>query len=189
MFYRNIVRPVADRIIAAAALVILSPIMAITAAAILLEDGWPVLFRQQRNGLGNIPFEMVKFRSMPAGTPHLASADARRLKTTRTGRIIRRLNIDELPQLWNVLKGDMALIGPRPPLLTQADVIAHRTASGAYLLKPGITGLAQIRGYDGMGVDEKCEFDRIYCEQLSPALDLKIIAGTITYMLKKQPVV
>jgi O-antigen biosynthesis protein WbqP len=189
MVYRDFFRPAADRIIAAIALTILSPVMVLTAAAILLDDGRPVLFRQRRNGAGNTPFIILKFRSMPAGTPQLASADARQLELTRTGRIIRRLNIDELPQLFNVLKGDMALIGPRPPLLTQADVISLRTGSGAHILKPGITGLAQINGRDGMGVDEKCRLDEIYAQRMGLGLDLKILLGTAAYLFRNQPVV
>lgn len=189
MFYRDAFRPTVDRIVAILALAALSPVLLATAAAILLEDGAPVLFRQQRNGANNIPFEIIKFRSMPVGAPHLASSHARHLTPTRTGGIIRRLNVDELPQLWNVVKGDMALIGPRPPLLSQADVIKLRTASGAHELKPGITGLAQINGHDAMTVDEKCGFDSQYAHQIGPLLDLKILAGTVRYIFRVPPVV
>jgi O-antigen biosynthesis protein WbqP len=189
MFYRHAIRPIIDRITAFAALVMLSPIMVIVALLIVLEDRGPVFFRQKRNGARNVPFEIIKFRSMPVGTPHLPSADARDLKPTRTGKVIRRLNIDEVPQFWNVLKGEMALIGPRPSLLSQKDVISLRTASGAHNLRPGITGLAQIRGYDRMSAEEKCAYDRIYSEGIGPILDLKILLGPIAYLIRSQPVV
>lgn len=189
MIYRNVIRPIADRIIATAALLVASPVFLFTAIAIFLEDGGPVFFTQERTGANNMSFVIRKFRSMPADVPQLASADARQLQPTRVGRIIRQLNIDELPQLLNVIAGDMALIGPRPSLTTQADVIAMRIANGSIALKPGITGLAQINGYDGMGTEEKCRYDGEYLQSMGPLLDLKILAGTIIYLFRKQPVV
>lgn len=189
MYYRDVFRPVADRIIAAFGLAAASPVLLAAAVMIVLEDGSPVLFRQQRNGADNTPFEIVKFRSLPVDAPHLPSAEARHLAPTRTGRILRRLNIDELPQLWNVLRGDMALIGPRPPLLSQADVIRLRTESGAHKLKPGITGLAQVNGHSEMTVDEKCGLDSLYARQMGPLLDLKILAETLFYLFRAPPVV
>src|SRR5205823_7797451 len=120
------------------------------ALLIHLEDRGPVLFRQQRSGRDGRPFRIFKFRSMPVNTGDVPSSQARSLRVTRVGQIIRRLNIDELPQLINILRGDMSVVGPRPALPTQTALLDMRKANAAIKCKPGLTGLAQVNSYDNM---------------------------------------
>lgn len=121
-------------------------------------------------------------------TPDVPSNSAEALKITRVGRIIRRANVDELPQLLNVLRGDMSIVGPRPALPTQSDVIAFRKKSGADQIKPGLTGLAQVNAYDGMPAEAKADWDSRYSSSVSFVTDLKIILATAKYILKPPPV-
>lgn len=177
----------ADLILSAIALVALTPIIAVTTAAIKVEDGGPALFRQARVGAGGREFTMFKFRSMPIDTPHLPSDAIGTVSITRTGRIIRRLNIDELPQLLNILRGDMSIVGPRPALGSQLEVVAERTRNGALALRPGLTGFAQINSYDGMPPIEKARFDGKYAHMVTLGRDLRVIMGTFAYLLKPPP--
>ena len=125
---------------------------------------------------------------MPVGTPDMPSASAKGLSLTRVGRILRRTNFDELPQFINVLKGDMSVVGPRPALFTQNDVLELRKRNGAYYIRPGLTGLAQINSYDGMPPEEKVEWDGSYAKEISFSHDLKIMVATLKYFLKPPPV-
>ena len=176
-----------DIALGASALAILSPIVAVTAIAIKLEDGGPAIFRQQRVGADGRMFTMLKFRSMPESTPHVPSGAIGSVKITRTGAIIRRLNVDELPQLLNIIRGDMSIVGPRPALGTQFDVIAERTRNGAFALRPGLTGLAQVNSYDGMPPVEKARLDGQYARHVTLAHDIRIIMSTFGYLLKPPP--
>lgn len=176
-----------DIISSATVLPLISPLMLLTALAIRLEDGGPALYRQERCGARGQRFELLKFRSMPQNTASLASADAERLPITRVGRIIRRTNIDELPQLVNILRGEMSVVGPRPALPSQKRLLELRQQAGATALKPGLTGLAQVSSYDGMPEDEKVRFDELYVQQLSLLTDLKLIFRTFAYLLKPPP--
>jgi O-antigen biosynthesis protein WbqP len=177
-----------DVLWAVASLIVLGPLMLVVAAIIRLQDGGPALIRQTRIGQGGRPFTLYKFRSMPVDTPAVASTEARALAITPFGRLIRRANIDELPQLFNVLRGDMSIVGPRPPLPTQEKLLAYRRENGAIHARPGLTGLAQVRSYDGMPVIEKALLDAEYARRITLGRDLAIVARTFRYLLRKPPV-
>jgi len=185
--YLQIIKPVIDVLISIFALVLFSPILLMTAAAILIEDGRPIIFVHQRVGKGGKSFQIFKFRSMEKGSAIVDSAKAATLRVTRVGAVIRRLNIDELPQLINVLRQDMSIVGPRPGLLTQSDLNDMRRANGAYDFLPGITGLAQIKSYDGMSTEAKAAFDGEYAKSVSLMTDIHIILSTFLYILKRPP--
>lgn len=186
--YRRIGKRLSDILLASVSLLCLSPLMLFTAAAIKLDDGGPVFFCQQRVGRKGSPFTIIKFRSMSAGTRDIPSAVASEARITRVGRVIRRLNIDELPQLVNVLRGDMSIVGPRPALQVQSELLHHRTENGALDCRPGLTGLAQVNSYDGMPDTEKARWDGQYAVGLSVSSDLAIILRTFTYLTKPPPV-
>jgi O-antigen biosynthesis protein WbqP len=186
--YRVTGKRLADIVGSSLSVLCLAPVFLLCALAIWLEDRGPAIFRQRRIGKGGREFVLFKFRSMPIGTRHVPSANAAALRTTRVGRLLRRTNIDELPQLLNVLKGDMSLVGPRPALPSQEDVIELRRENGSLLLRPGLTGLAQVKSYDGMPACEKVEWDGRYAEGISFLNDLKIVLGTFRYLLKPPPV-
>jgi O-antigen biosynthesis protein WbqP len=125
---------------------------------------------------------------MPVSTPNLASADAREVTISPLGKFIRRTNIDELPQLFNILRGEMSLIGPRPALASQADLLRMRDAVRVMRARPGLTGLAQVNSYDGMSEAEKVEWERRYVERITLAVDVGIMARTFVYLLRPPPV-
>ena len=177
-----------DTALSAAALVAAAPVLALVAAVIRVVDGAPVVFRQRRAGRGGEPFTLFKFRSMAVGTRDLPSSQAGALAVTPIGRVIRRTNLDELPQLVNILRGDMSIVGPRPALPSQHDLLALRRANGAAAIRPGLTGLAQVNAYDGMTVEAKAGFDGDYARRLCLSLDLAIIARTIGYLARRPPV-
>jgi lipopolysaccharide/colanic/teichoic acid biosynthesis glycosyltransferase/glycosyltransferase involved in cell wall biosynthesis len=170
----------ADFTVAAVLLIALSPVLLLTAVAIRLDSRGPALFRQRRIARGSREFTILKFRSMSVGTPDLAShlMGPGSAHVTRVGRWLRRTSIDELPQLWNVLKGEMSLVGPRPALFNQNDLIALRERDGVDALRPGVTGWAQIHGRDEIPLRDKVAFDRHYLENVSPALDAWIVLRT-----------
>lgn len=185
--YRTIGKPIIDHALGVMAIVTLSPLFLITAVLIRLEDGGPAFFRQNRVGENGQIFEIFKFRSMPTNSQTRASAEANDLQLTRVGRIIRRSNIDELPQLINVARGEMSLIGPRAGLPSQIVLHDLRRKNGAIALKPGISGLAQVEAYDGMSESKKAMWDGQYAKNLSFASDVVIVARTILYLLKPPP--
>lgn len=186
--YAVVGKRVLDVLLAGVALVGLSPLLAAVAIAIWLEGGRPVLIRQQRVGRDGESFTMLKFRSMPPGTTQAVSVDAGGFPITRVGRVIRRTNVDELPQLWNIALGHMSVVGPRPALASQHELLALRSASGAARLRPGLTGLAQVNAYDGMPTAEKARFDAEYADGLSLRLDLTILGRTFGYLRRPPPV-
>lgn len=186
--YRAFFKRALDVAAAAAALLVLSPVMLLTALAIRLEDGGPALFRQKRVGRHGATFRIFKFRSMPVATADVPSAGAVALRVTRVGRFIRRTNLDELPQLFNILAGDMSLVGPRPALPAQAELCALRAELGADGCSPGLTGLAQVNSYDGMPEAEKARWDATYARTVSLATDARIVLRTFAYLLKRPPV-
>ena len=188
MLYRRYLKRGFDVAASAAALAVLSPVLLLTAAAIRLEDGGPALFRQDRVGKDGRTFRIYKFRSMPVSTENVPSAKAGTLRVTRVGRLIRRTNVDELPQLLNVLRGDMSLVGPRPALPAQAELCALRRENGAAACLPGLTGLAQIRSYDGMPETEKARWDAEYARDVRFARDLGVVLRTFGYLLRRPPV-
>ena len=185
--YRRYVKRALDVVLAGAALLLLSPVMALIVAAVKLEGGGRVLFRQRRVGRDGEPFTLLKFRSMPENTGDVPSDRAQTLQVTRVGRIIRRTNADELPQLVNILRGDMSVVGPRPALPLQEELIAQRRANGSIACVPGLTGLAQIKAHDGMTVAAKASWDGEYARRITFARDLSIILGTFRYLTKPPP--
>lgn len=169
---------------------VLSPIYLWVWIAIRLEDGGPALFWSPRVGVQNRPFPMPKFRSMKLDTPQVATHLLRdpHLRITRVGKFLRAYSIDELPQLWSVLKGDMSFVGPRPALFNQEDLITLRTQKGIHILKPGITGWAQINGRDELPIPDKVSLDEYYLNHRSFLFDLKIIGLTVFKVVKKEGV-
>ena len=161
-------------------LILLSPLLAGLAVAVRLESPGPSLHWSRRVGRGNALFSMPKFRTMRTGAPDVAThllADPESW-VTPLGRFLRRTSLDELPQLWSVLSGQMSLVGPRPALFNQDDLVALRTADGVDRLRPGLTGWAQINGRDELPIAEKARLDREYLERRSLAFDVKILATT-----------
>ena len=161
-------------------LVAASPLLAVAAVAIKLEDGGPVLYRQRRVGYQGRDFDLLKLRTMVVGAERQGAGFAVNRgdpRTTRTGRLLRRLSLDELPQLWNVVRGDMSLIGPRPTLRYQVDEYTPRQRRRLDV-KPGLTGWAQVHGRTKLPWDERIELDVWYVEHRSPLLDLEILART-----------
>ncbi len=132
-------------------------------------------------------FYMYKFRSMPVNTKNIASDKIKELNLNFVGKFIRRTNIDELPQLLNILKSDMSFVGPRPSLPSQNDLIEIRLKKGVLSFKPGMTGLAQISSYDGMSINTKVDFDKEYINSISLTTDVSIILKTFSYLLKPPP--
>jgi len=169
-----------DAAFGAVGLALASPVLAAAAVAIKLDDGGPVLYRQRRVGLDGEEFELVKLRTMTVGAERQGAGYAVNEgdpRITRTGRVLRRLSFDEFPQLWNVVRGDMSLIGPRPTLAYQVEQYSPRQRRRLEV-KPGITGWAQIHGRARLPWNERIELDVWYVEHRSPWLDLKILART-----------
>jgi lipopolysaccharide/colanic/teichoic acid biosynthesis glycosyltransferase len=165
---------------AALGLAVTSPLLAAAAVAIKLEDGGPVFYRQRRVGLDGQEFELLKLRTMEVGAERRGAGWAVNRgdpRITRVGRVLRRLSIDELPQLWNVLRGDMSLIGPRPTLAYQVETYTPRQRRRLEV-KPGVTGWAQIHGRAKLPWEERIELDVWYVDHRSPWLDLKILFRT-----------
>jgi lipopolysaccharide/colanic/teichoic acid biosynthesis glycosyltransferase len=169
-----------DATLAGVGLVVASPFLAAAAAAVKLGDRGPVLFRQERVGKDGVPFELLKLRTMvvDAETKGAGYAvDRGDARITRVGGLLRRLSLDELPQLWNVVRGDMSLIGPRPTLAYQVERYTDRQRRRLEV-KPGLTGWAQIHGRAALPWDERIELDVWYVEHRSPAVDLRILLRT-----------
>jgi lipopolysaccharide/colanic/teichoic acid biosynthesis glycosyltransferase len=170
----------ADVVIAGLALVAASPLLGLGALAAKLEDGGPVLYRQTRVGKDGTAFELLKLRTMVVGAETMGAGMAVNegdVRITRTGRILRRLSLDELPQLWNVIRGEMSVIGPRPTLHYQVEQYGPRQRRRLEV-KPGITGWAQVHGRASLPWEERIELDVWYVEHRSSWLDVKILAKT-----------
>ena len=182
-----IVKRLFDILLSLILLVCLLPIFLIIFFIVRLQDGGPSIFRQDRIGKEGVVFRIYKFRSMTLCTPNLESKDTKKLQITPFGKLIRRTNIDELPQFYNVLKGDMSFIGPRPPIPSQTELIELRRMNGALQLSPGLTGWAQVNSYDGMSVSEKAKFDGEYASKISFRFEVLILFKTILYFTKKPP--
>ncbi len=176
-----------DVFLAIILLIILSPLYIILIIIIRFQDDGPAIFRQIRIGKAGKEFLFYKFRSMHMSTPNVESKDTDKLQITPFGKFIRRTNLDELPQFYNVLKGDMSFIGPRPPIPTQIDLIVMRRMNGALDIRPGLTGWAQVNSYDGMSVERKAEFDGEYTQKISFFLDCLILVKTVFYFTKRPP--
>ena len=184
---------VLDVLLSALLLILLSPVMLIVAIIVKctsLKD--PILFRQARVGKNYHAFRIYKFRTMYATAPHnVASRDLTNpyRQITRVGKFLRKSSLDELPQLFNVLKGDMSLVGPRPLIFTERDIRSLRKQNGVYAMKPGITGIAQINGRDKISVSEKVRMDADYVRYFDFSLDCRILWRTIFAVLLHKGVV
>lgn len=168
---------------------LLAPLLAIGLAVFVTSPG-PVLYWSHRVGRGNRLFYMPKFRSMRVDTPALAThllADPGRYLTP-VGSFLRKTSLDELPQLWSILKGDMSFVGPRPALFNQDDLIALRTQRGVHELVPGLTGWAQVNGRDELPIPQKVDLDVEYLQRRSLALDLRILWMTAVKVLRRDGV-
>lgn len=190
-FYSRVKR-VMDILLSAVGLLVLLVPFAFVMIAVFLDNPGPVFFSQYRVGLGGKHFKMYKFRSMRVDVPHeLSTAELRDPKAciTRVGRFIRKYSIDELPQLYNVLIGDMSLVGPRPLILKEQDMHDMRNQYGVYFVRPGLTGMAQIHGRDLVTTEEKVYWDVKYLHEYGCLSDLKIILGTIPKILSHADVV
>ncbi|MGI6654244.1 MAG: sugar transferase [Christensenellales bacterium] len=191
-FYRSCGKQVIDTVLSGLGVIILLPVFLIIAALIKLESKGPILFRQKRVGLHKTNFSIVKFRTMRTDTPKdtpthlLANPD---YYITKVGRFLRKTSLDELPQIFNIFKGDMAVIGPRPALWNQDDLIAERDKYGANDVLPGLTGWAQINGRDELEIPVKAKLDGEYVEKMSFMFDLKCFFGTIISIFKRDGVV
>lgn len=169
------------------AIAVIWPIFILVPIMIKIFDPGPVIFSQIRVGKNGNTFRFYKFRSMPVGTGDISSDKMASVKLTWVGRLIRRTNVDELPQLFNILIGDMSVVGPRPPIPSQHELIELRRASKVLDFRPGLTGLAQINSFDGMRPDEKAKFDLRYTKKVSLWMDLRIIFRTLGYLLSPPP--
>ena len=182
----SIVKRAADIVGAAVGLMVLSPLLAVIAVVIKLDDPGPAVFRQTRAGAMHRPFTILKFRTMRVGTPSLSTEELSRHKinpVTRVGIVLRRTSLDELPQLWNVLVGDMSIVGPRPALLTQEIILKGREDAGVHVLRPGVTGLAQVSGRDDLPDTEKLVLDAKYLASFGLLTDLRVVVQTLSAVL------
>ena len=166
------------------ALVVLSPVLAITAYKVKKEMGSPVLFRQVRPGLHGKPFEMVKFRTMKDATDKEGNALPNSERLTEFGKKLRASSLDELPELWNVLKGDMSLVGPRPLLMEYLPLYSAEQAK-RHNVRPGVTGYAQVNGRNSLSWEDKFKLDTWYVEHQSLWLDMKILLKTVKKVIIK----
>ncbi len=169
-----------NRIFATIALIFFIPILIIVSVLIWFEDGLPIFFKQKRVGRGALFFKIYKFRTMKKDTPNVAThlLDNPEQYILKVGRVLRKLSLDEIPNLFNIIKGDMGFIGPRPALYNQHDLIQMRKDSGIDKMLPGITGWAQINGRDEISLDKKVELEREYMEKKSFRMDIEIIFKT-----------
>jgi len=179
-----------DLLLSLCLIIVLSVPIIIIAVLVRLTSSGPVLYWSDRVGVGNGIFKMPKFRTMRIDTPAVATHLLKEPDAYMTpiGRFIRKTSLDELPQLWSVLKGDMSFVGPRPALFNQDDLIALRTKKGVHQLIPGITGWAQINGRDDIPISVKVEYDEYYIKNQSFLFDLKILWNTFFKVIKKEGV-
>lgn len=195
-FYEKYIKRGLDVVLSFGGLVVLAPVYAVTALAIKADDPGPVFFKQKRVGKDKSYFELLKFRSMSVNTPkdvptHMLQNGG----ITKVGAFIRKASIDELPQLWDIFRGNMSVIGPRPALWNQDYLTAERDKYGANDVKPGLTGLAQISGRDELEIPEKAKLDGVYANELSKSslagfrMDMKMFFGSIFSVLKHEGVV
>ena len=174
-----------NRLLALILLIILSPLFLLVAISIFIEDGTPIFFKQKRVGINYTFFNIYKFRSMKKNTPNVAThlLDNPGQYLLKIGGLLRKLSLDELPNLINIIKGEMVFVGPRPALYNQDDLMALRVAAEVDKLKPGITGWAQINGRDEISIEEKVALEKEYLEKKSLVFDVVIVVRTFTSVL------
>lgn len=190
--YKNCIKRLLDTILSLLGIILLLPLLLSLAIVIKTTSPGSILFKQKRVGKDNKHFYIYKFRSMRIDTPkdmptHLLENPDQYI--TKVGKFMRKTSLDELPQLFNIIKGEMAVIGPRPSLPNQYDLNKLRDENGASTVKPGLTGLAQISGRDELEIDVKASLDGEYVKNMSFLLDCKCFVGTITSVLKHEGVV
>ncbi|MFC6348359.1 sugar transferase [Vagococcus carniphilus] len=189
--YKNGLKRVIDFVLSLIGIIVLSPVFLILVIAIKLDSKGPVIFKQKRIAKNKETFNIYKFRTMRIDTPkemptHLL--DNPDYFITKVGKFLRKTSLDELPQLFNILKGDMAIIGPRPALWNQDDLIAERDKYGANDIRPGLTGWAQINGRDELEIEYKAQLDGYYVDKESFSMDVKCFFGTIVSVFKSDGV-
>ena len=169
-------------------LIILSPVFLLVSLLMLIDSGFPVIFRQYRVGKDNKLFYVYKFRTMKKNTRNAATADLAEAESciTKSGRILRKTSIDELPQLFNILIGNMSFVGPRPLIPEEKEIRRLRAEYGVFSVKPGMTGLGQVNGRDMLSIEEKALFDKEYVEKQSFWFDIKILFKTVLVVLKRE---
>lgn len=186
------VKKIIDRFLAFIGLIVLSPLFLILIIAIKSDSPGPIFFRQKRVGIHKTHFEILKFRTMRTDTPkdmptHMLKNPDQYI--TKVGRFLRKTSLDELPQIINILKGDMAIVGPRPALWNQYDLIKERDKYGANDILPGLTGWAQINGRDELEIPVKAKLDGDYVAKMSFGMDLRCILGTVVSVARQDGVV
>lgn len=185
--YRRFVKPFLDRVCAFFALVLLVPWFLVLGILVRIKHGTPVIFAQERPGLNEQPFRLYKFRSMTNKTDHAGYLLPDDERLTSFGRALRKTSMDELPELWNVLKGDMSLVGPRPLLMEYLPYYTE-TERKRHSVKPGITGYAQVNGRNALTWEEKFAFDNAYVERMSFVFDLGILIRTIPQVIMRKDI-
>lgn len=190
--YKDGLKRIIDFILSLMGIVVLSPVLLLLCLAIKLDSKGPIIFKQKRVGKNKTYFNIYKFRTMKIDTPkemptHLLEDPD--FYITKVGKFLRKTSLDELPQLFNIIKGDMAVIGPRPALWNQYDLIEERDKYGANDIRPGLTGLAQISGRDELEIPIKAKLDGKYTDNINLRMDIKCFFGTITSVFKSEGVV
>ena len=189
-FIYRFLKRVIDVICSLLGIIALSPVLIIVSILIKLESKGPIIFKQLRAGKDSKPFYIYKFRSMKTNTPNIATNDFNNASDyiTKMGRFIRKTSLDETPQLFNILKGDMSIVGPRPVILEEVELIELRQMYNVDKILPGITGWAQINGRDNIGNEEKVKYDYEYLTKKSIIMDLYIIVMTALKVLKRSDI-
>ncbi len=190
--YQKFWKRMIDIVLSGCGIVVLLPIYLVIAIAVKIDDPGPVFFRQKRVGIHKSHFDILKFRTMKMSTPrdmptHLLKNPDQYI--TRVGKILRKTSLDELPQIFQIFTGKMSIIGPRPALWNQYDLIAERDKYGANDVRPGLTGWAQINGRDELPIDVKARYDGEYVDNISFLFDCRCFFGTVTSVLKSDGVV
>ncbi len=188
----RVIKQITDRILALLGIILLSPLFFALMIAVKADSPGPVFFKQKRVGIHKTHFYILKFRTMRTDTPkdmptHLLENPEQYI--TKVGGFLRKTSLDELPQIINILKGDMAIVGPRPALWNQYDLIAERDKYGANDILPGLTGWAQINGRDELEIPVKAKLDGEYVKKMGFAMDVKCILGTFLSVIKQEGVV
>ena len=190
--YQKFGKRLIDIVLSSCGIVVLAPVYLAVALAIKIDDPGPVFFRQKRVGIHKSHFQILKFRTMKMETPrdtptHLLENPEQYI--TRVGKVLRKTSLDEIPQIFQIFTGEMSIIGPRPALWNQFDLVAERDKYGANDVRPGLTGWAQINGRDELPIDVKARLDGEYVENISFLFDCKCFFGTIVSVLKSDGVV
>ena len=187
-----VIKRMVDIILSSIGIILLSPVIVALIVAIKLDSKGPILFKQKRIGIGKSHFNILKFRTMRMDTPkdtptHLLANPEQYI--TKVGKFLRKTSLDELPQILNILKGEMSIIGPRPALLNQYDLIEERDKYGANDIRPGLTGWAQINGRDELSIEVKARLDGVYVQRMGFLFDIKCFIGTLLSVAKSDGVV